>query len=509
MSRRTWQAVIGGGVALLLVAALVVLLLLPEPTTDSDGTADNSTDTVTMDPLVDKATEDDSQAVSAVTVTTAEESFTVKPNAEGIYCVEAYADLPVDESAVDVLLDAVTTITPSSQLKTVADDMTAYGFGSDSTKVSVTYKDGETFSFELGDTTATDSGVYFRKSDGTDVYVMSSSFASTFAEPSTYYVGRVLTVAPTVREDDDGTAQMTKLAMTGPDRDPLTIRYKRESDPEALTMLCSYLVEEPYLAAGNYNVLSGWQTAFNSLSATEAVYAHPTAAQLKAAGLDKPSLTAKLTLGVVTETTDADGNATGTEVYNSTTYTMYFGNTDEDGNYYMQLEGTDVLYRVSASDASFAGVTFDDVVWETLMASMIVDVDRILISAARGDYVFNLTHTDDEDHNLLVSMNGDSEFDAENFRTYYGLLVSLDRYIGVDEDEAAAFLKNKPEPVFEVTFEHLDGQTDSATVYTYDVNRSLVVKPDGHMYLVKTAGVETLLRQLDNVVTGKTVTEVT
>ena len=48
MSRRTWQAVIGGGVALLLVAALVVLLLLPEPTTEPDN-PDPSTDTVTMD----------------------------------------------------------------------------------------------------------------------------------------------------------------------------------------------------------------------------------------------------------------------------------------------------------------------------------------------------------------------------------------------------------------------------------------------------------------------------
>lgn len=508
MNRRTWQAVIGGGIALLLVAALVVLLLLPEPTTDSDDT-DTSTDTTTIDPLIDKATEDGSQAVSSVTITTADETFTVKPNTEGIYCVEAYADLPVDESAVDVLLDEVTTITPTSQLKTVVDDMTAYGFDSNSTKVSVTYNDGESFAFELGDTAATGSGVYFRKSDDADVYLISTTFASTFTEPSTYYIGRVLTVTPTVREDDSGTAQMTKLVMTGPDREPLTIRHKRASDPDALTMLCSYLVEVPYLAAGNYSVLSSWQTAFNALSATEVVYAHPTAAQLKAAGLDNPSLTAKLTLGVVTETTDADGNSTGTEIYNTTTYTLHFGNTNEDGDYYVRLEGTDVLYLVSASDASFAGVTFDDVVWETLMESKIVDVDRILISAARGDYVFDLTHTDDEDNNLLVSMNGDSEFDAENFRTYYGLLVSLDRYIGVDEDEAKAFLKNKPEPVFEVTFEHIDGHIDSAVVYTYDANRSLVVKPDGHMYLVKTAGVETLLRQLDNVVTGKTVAEVT
>lgn len=507
MSRRTWQAVIGGGVALLLVAALVVLLLLPEPTTEPDN-PDPSTDTVTMDPLIDKATKDNSQAVSAVTVTTAKETFTVKPNAEGIYCVEAYADLPVDESAVDVLLDAVTTITPSSQLKTVADDMTAYGFDSDSTKVSVTYKDGETFAFELGDAAATGTGVYFRKSNDTAVYLMATSFASTFAEPSTYYVGRVLTVTPTLRENDSGTAQMTKLVMTGPDREPLTIRYKRASDPSALTMLCSHLIETPYLAACNYTVLSKWQTAFNALLATEVVYAHPTAAEKKAVGLNAPSLTAKLTLGVVTSSKDADGNTTGTEIYNTTTYTLYFGSTNEDGDYYVQLEGTDVVYLVAASDAPFADVTLDDVIWETLMESKIVDVKRISISAARGDYVFDLTHTDDEDHNLLVSMNGDSEFDAENFRTYYGLLVSLDRYIGVDKNEADAFLKNKPEPVFEVSFEHLDGHVDAATVYTYDVNRSLVVKPDGRMYLVKTAGVETLLRQLDNVVTGKTVAEV-
>ena len=331
------------------------------------------------------------------------------------------------------------------------------------------------------------------------------------AEPSTYYVGRSLTTEPQKREDDtSGQAQLMKVEVTGKDREPLTIRYKREGDRVSLTDLCNYLIVEPVVTSTDLEVMSDWQTAYNNLSAMEVLAAHPTAAQKAEYGFDSPILTAKLTLAVRSATEDEEGNETGAEVYNATTYTLTVGGTDENGDYYTMVDGLDIVFLVGSTDAAFFGATFDDVVLETALDSRIQDVERVVIAADGKTHTFALTHGKDEDGEatMAVDADGDKNSDPENFRSFYSLLVSLERYKGIADADADTFLAGSPALTAEVTFERLDGEDENVRFYAYDSNRTLAVRGDGRRYLVKTAGVETILRQMENVLAGKTVVEV-
>lgn len=502
MSKQIRTLIIAGVALAALIGLLVALLLLPTPSEDGEGDGTTTATTVpTLPPLVDK-TDGDKAVVGSVTVTANDETFTVKADQDGVYRVEAFADLPVDEAAVDALLSGVTAIKPADKVADNATDLSVYGFGEKATRVSVTYLDGSTFAFEVGGDTAAGDGAYLRVAEQTAVYRVSNSLALTLREPATGYVGRKLVETPTLRDGDTkGTAQLMRLELTGK-RDPLTVRYKRDTDSEGLTLICPYLIEVPYLTSANATVIGKWQTGFNSLTAVKTVKAYPTAADLAEVGLDHPTTTAVLVLGVYTTSTDADGN-TVSEVYNSDTYTLHFSEKNEDGNYYCLVEGTDVLYEVAASDASFVAATFEEIVAETLSNTNIVGVGSVTLTAQDKTSTFVLAHGDDRA--LTVTLDG-KPVSEENFRNLYGLLVSVERYTGISETDKAAFLADFEAPTLTVTLTMADGSTERASLYS-GASRALAVLGDGRYFLVKTAQVDTLLRQWDNLLAGKDVIE--
>lgn len=503
MSKQIRTLIIAGVALVALVGLMIALLLLPTPSEDgeSGGSTTTTTTAPTLPPLVDK-TDGDKTVVGAVTVTANGETFTVKADQDGVYRVEAFADLPVDESAVEALLDGVTAITPAATVAEKVTDLTVYGFGDKATQISVTYLNGSTFALEVGGDTAAGDGAYLRVAEGTTVYRISNSLALTLRQTATDYVGRKLVKTPTLREGDTkGTAQLMRLELTGK-RDPLTVRYKRDTDSEGLTLICPYLIEVPYLTSANANVIGKWQTGFNSLTAVKAVKAYPSAADLAEVGLDDPATTAVLVLGVYTTATDADGN-TLSEVYNSDTYTLHFSEENDAGNYYCVVDGTNVLYEVAASDASFVAATFEEIVAETLSNTNIVGVGSVTLTAKDKTSTFVLTHG--EDRALTVTLDG-KPVSEENFRNLYGLLVSVERYTGISEADKAAFLAGFDAPTLTLTLTMADGSTETASLYSGS-SRALAVLSDGRYFLVKTAQVDTLLRQWDNLLAGKDVIE--
>ena len=172
MSKQIRTLIIAGVALAALIGLLVALLLLPTPSEDGEGGGTTTTTVPTLPPLVDK-TDGDKAVVGSVTVTANGETFTVKADQDGVYRVEAFADLPVDEAAVDALLNGVTAIKPANKVADNATDLSVYGFGEKDTCVSVTYLDGSTFSFELGGDTAAGDGAYLRVAEQTAVYRVS------------------------------------------------------------------------------------------------------------------------------------------------------------------------------------------------------------------------------------------------------------------------------------------------------------------------------------------------
>ena len=502
MKKRIRSLVIAAIALVALVGLLIVLLLIP-PAEDGSGQTGGSTTgntAATMAPLIDKSN-GSKTVIRSVTVQNADETYTVSADSAGVYRVEAYADLPVQTPMVDLLLGELDKITPDAQVASSVSDPSLYGFDK-ATKVSVTYADGTVYAFELGNDTPSGDGAYFCESGKDTVYRVSGSFALTIREPSVAYIGRKLVTTPIPRADDpNGAAQLMRLELTGK-REPLTVRFMRDTDSEALTLLNTYLIEEPYLTSTDPNALSSWRSGFNNLTALTAVKAYPTAADLAEVGLDDPATEAVLVLGVYTYQTDSAG-VTTTEVYDSATYNFSFSEKNADGNYYCVLDGVDVLYEVAASDAAFVDAAFEDIVYETLFLQNITNVSEVILSTPDKQSVFKLVHG--EGRELTVTVDGQT-VDSENLRNLYGLLVSVDRYLGISEADKDAFLVGFEQPSLTLTLTLANGSTETAALYCGS-SRSLAVLDDGRYFLVRTTQVDTLLRQWDNLLAGKDVIE--
>ena len=102
-----------------------------------------------------------------------------------------------------------------------------------------------------------------------------------------------------------------------------------------------------------------------SLYAIRAVKAHPTAAQLKEYGLDKPYSTAEITLcGAVLKVHRRRQD--NRHFYNTTKHTVKLGKKDDEGNYYALVNDINAIYLVAPSSVPWAELKYDDIASEML-----------------------------------------------------------------------------------------------------------------------------------------------
>lgn len=514
MSKRVRTILIALAAVLVLAGGLTaVLLLTDEPdTTDSSDAGTTDTSVTVLDKSKDASGNTLEQPVTNMTITLAEETFDILPDADGILSVKDYADLPVYTAAVQNLVDTVTTITATREL---TDPLapSEYGFDDPQAKVSVTYADGSTYAFEVGMMSQVSDEAYFRQADSEDIYMVSSDFADIVTLPSTAYIGVDLVTAPTVNADDDnGTAVMREIALSGRlhEGQELTVRRTNSEDSETM-QLYAYWVEKPFRRGANEEKASAAYDTAYSLAADVAAVAHPTDKQKKEYGFDDPYVVAKLTVAVETteedetesseETTTTEETGT-TKYYGVQTHTVTVGDKTDDGYYYVMADDLDVIYLVAADSMPWVEVTYNDVASTLLFLQDITAIQSVMIGVGDEVSTFELTHDAEADTSndmLTVTLNG-AQKDTANFRNLYQVLMGVTRI-----DDAETTPSGRPAVVIQLNpIDDLD-DVITANLYQTSGSRYTCVMADGDVYAVSAGSVEALLKQLDNYLNGKDV----
>lgn len=501
MNKRIRTLVIAGVAVVVLVGALLVLL---DPfgwfgTASNDGEESSTTATTTTTiPLIEKTEEDSVTPVSSVEITTPEEQFVIRPDADGTFAVEGYADLPVYTTRVDTLLSAVADIYATRKITDAPANAADFGLEEPLAAVTVTYTDGSTYAFEIGNEEPNQSGYYFREAGQSAIYLVSTTFAETMTRPSLEYIGLTLITEPAVQEDDEtGEAQLMKMELSGSVRpQPILLRYAEAADSSEFTSMSQYVITAPYLRAADSDIRE-WSTALNTLSATGVAAAHPTAEQLQEFGLSDPYSVAVMTFAVYAETEDT------VTTYNEQTLMLRLGGKDEDGSYYAMLDGVDVVYLVSPSAVPWAEMTYDDLVSSLLFTKNIQQVSAISVTADGVTTRFELAHHEDAestDESLTVTANG-TTYPTADFRSLYQVLMQVERFAGADGATAAG----DPSVVIRIDPTADGGSAIEAKFYSQTANRYLCVREDGDTYLVSASDVENAVQQLQNYLSGQTV----
>ncbi len=505
MSKRIRNLIIAA-VALLVVGIGVatVLFLLPEP--DAPVTDDTPTEPTEAPAIVivDKRTDANGKTVSdpvtTLEIVNAKDTFTVSKNDDGTMCVEQYADLPVDASAVESLCNSAAYLTAVLTPEAKEDDA-AYGLASPSATVHVTYHDGTTDTIVFGDPSKGSDGYYCRREGDETLYLVDPTVAGNFLKDGKAFIGKTLIVPPAPDQgDEEGAPGLFRLWLTGSNHEkPIEIVTDTDGRYPALTYTSTFYMKAPYLRALDSDLFSSMSGMMVYLTATGVEAVHPTAEQLGEYGLDDPHSVAAFTLAVLA-TSAADGGGTKTTHYNDREHMVMLGNTDEDGNYYALVNGADIVYLLSPASVPWAETTYVDLVSKLLFLKNVTTVDTMTVTDEGKATTFELTHYPDKEKRndqLVVKANGKT-YNTADFRTIYAMMLSVHR---VDEKEAGATPAGEPVISWALTFN--DGSEPlKVSLYEMTASRYLCVMQDGEESAVSIRDVEDFQKQYRNYLAG-------
>lgn len=519
MSKRVRTIILALAVILVLGGGLAaVLLLTDDPDSDSSDTSETSDTTISLlDKTKDASGNTLEKPVTRVDMVTPSETFTLEDNADGALAVKAYADLPIHTDNVEALSEALASISATRKLEN-PQVLSEYGFDEPQARVTVTYADQSTYSFELGMMSLVSDEAYFRVSDSEDVYMVDAAFAEVVLQKSTAYIGISLMSAPAVNNDDEnGQPVMRDVILTGSVRGDETLVVRRVNSEDSDTMaLYTYLVEKPfYRGANDENAKAAFDSAY-SLTADEAYVAHPTAKQKSNCGFDKPYSVAKMNLAV--ETTESKTSTTGTttakttaatdeedavtKYYNVQAHTVTVGKKADGDRYYVMVDDLDVIYLVSAGSMPWLEVTYNSVASTMLFLQDITDIQSISVTESGKATLFELTHDEEAENSndmLTVVVDGQQR-DTANFRQLYQVLMSVKRIDAADQTPTGT-----PDMIIQINPINSRDNTIVAKLYKTSGSRYTCVMQDGDIYAVSAGTVEAVSKQMANYLAGKDV----
>ncbi|MBQ8683651.1 MAG: DUF4340 domain-containing protein [Clostridia bacterium] len=513
MHKRTRTLLLTSLVAIILALAVLAVTLLPQFISDGGSESssvsggDTSTDTTESYPLIDKTTKDENVVVvKQVQVTNKDDTFTMVYNTKDkLYQLKGYEDLSLEADGTDSITGCIAQLTAVDKVDS-AGNPADFGLDKPAATVIATYHDDTTATLYIGNKTPSANGYYVSVKDKEGIYICSSDSVDVFLATGSMYVETTLLAAPEVKKDDaNGTPILREVTLSGKSHpQPLTIRRRVEADGDAFTFY-TYIITQPY-KRGAAETAGNELSSFYALTADQALILHPTDKQKAEMGFNDPLTVMNITVCVATaaeqnsSTTSTEDAAT--EFYNTAKTTFTIGSKDKDGNYLVMMKGVDAIFLVSSTSLNVvAERTYDNTVTDLLFLKDITEVKQVNITVNGVEHKMNLAHypeKEDRDQTLVVT-EGDKTYKTPDFRTLYQLMMSLSRYEPLDK-------KPTGEPALKIALIGSDGKPYlSADFYSATGSLYHVCTSEGELFATKASGITHFIKQVNNLIEGKTV----
>ena len=365
--------------------------------------------------LVSKQEED----IVSMKVTNENGSYTIVPHTEEVestssdgstststkttYLVEELGDLPVNTYTTDRVVTYGFSLNASKNVGEV-ENLADYGLTNPRATVEVSFKDGSSYEYSLGDVSAGDSeSCYMSGKDSNNVYVVSVDDAI-FDGAEGFVDKKLVSVSIT---DPNTPAAFDYLNLSGTDFEaPITL----EGEGTLTAMTAGEQSLEP-----DSEKISELTSSLTTVTADSAVYLNPTDEHLQECGLDNPAAIVEFTV---------EGE----------TYRLMAGAKSEDkSEQYIMKDGVDVIYSIDSSKISaWTSTSAFDLRSKFILLPMITDVEQLTVSFDGQDNVFVLSRTEDEEkstednpaYTYTVTGNG-NDITYSNFQEYYKSLIQI------------------------------------------------------------------------------------
>ncbi|HNX65016.1 MAG TPA: DUF4340 domain-containing protein, partial [Oscillospiraceae bacterium] len=364
---------------------------------------DSSSSSITTKLLYDK----DSEKISSVKIENQNGSYTVTRNGSG-YSVDGYEGLPLDDTYLSAIVESTASVTAKQIIEENAEDLEKYGLGNDASKVEVTFSDsGKTVKkFRVGKEAYTAGQVYFMLDGDKTVYTVQSDQFQGIQNGKENVISHSFLETP---ESDDKYPVIDEVSITGKDiSNPIVLKYDaslKKDDKTDFTYDTEHImtspVEAPLIKENATAVIRGLFV----LNASEVYKVHPSAEDLKGAGLDDPSVIYSM---------KTEGK----------TYTFKIGNPiteNSSDSYYGYFEGTDIIYIFDLPMLGFAKISASDMIQKVVTEKGLYDLKKLEIITSDKHLTLDIEGADNDA--LKVKLNG-KEFDKAVLQAFYPFILS-------------------------------------------------------------------------------------
>lgn len=365
--------------------------------------------------------------------------------------IESLSDLPLDTDFIEYVWNGSITLGYLLSIKT--DDYAQYGLIDPQAVVRCNFFDGTTERFVIGDSVPGSSNNFYYCIDSQPGWVFSTEFMTSFFQGDSYWLSDDI-----FRLDGAGYgAEIGNINLWGTSfEQTLTLEPHQTEDKSDPWYDCDYIITSPGIyPTDSYNI-SVLRDELSSITADEAMVAHPTDAQLAEYGLDRPYAVIK-------------------HQRNGVWHTIRLARASYD-IIYAKADGVEVIYRLIADNYPMLSSLETDVIRSAdVHIRRFAAMENMTFSFDGETYAFRLERSDlgNDLYSYRLFCN-DVEIDQVKYKS---MLESFNAATAVSYDSG----EYEDAPAMTVTISYFDsfGRSDETILYTPAGNRRYVCTING------------------------------
>lgn len=418
--RKRRNAVTLVSLLLVLVALIAFYFWYMNRDTDSTEDQDNNISLATLDP----------EQITSLRYKAKDADLTLIKEGE-LWKSEEQPDRPINQDHVESIINTVKVVNASRIISETTENLQDYGLDNPVAYVCATQKDGVTLTIQIGNRVSTKDGYYAMVNEDGKIYLLPTSYGSglQYNDIDMTAVDETISFAS---ED------IYYLKVDNRDGEDYEFVYDTNNSFDKTDSLYPWLIKQPYDEGYTADTSDLMELFGNYTSFDFGTCVDYSGKEFGKYGLEEPSHTIDIgyyeTRTEALPTPEVDEN-TGEEITQKTykdekSLTLYIGNTDGNGNYYVRKEGSNLVQTMKEDTINkMLQVDVFSVINTFVCLPNIDTVDRISADIEGKSYVMEIKRSKDKDEEgkeitkATYYYNGE-EVEEDVFKDVYQEVVS-------------------------------------------------------------------------------------
>lgn len=382
----------------------------------------------------------------------------------GVWIMAEDALFPVDQEKLSSLLDKAVAIKASRKIENIS-SYADYGLENPAFLLTVTWKDGAITEYGLGDKTPFNDGYYLSSSDESGlVYVTDSDFSTAFNKDiNDFAVMETLPEIGTVVKMQVGSDFSAEYRQETTLIDESVSWFDTNTGFPLDTKSMETLISDA--------VALTWEAIVNSFSDTEA--------------LTNMNLTDDQAVWVIL--TDDQGRER----------TLLIGNQSEDGAYFARLKDSSTVYTLSGSCDNVVKAAADSLYSLSVAPADFEEISDITFTLDGRTICVQRVTT------ALSATDGEAAESTELFVNGQSTQSSAakDAWKLVSDLKASGYVTDevKKNAVLTISLTHINGRSETITIYEESVNQYILTLSDGREMLISADKADKIIRYVKGI----------